>query len=270
MFENETSLLSARVAEVTLQPGATLRWFLGGGRRCGTIQRRFVFRLHEGARLELLGAFFGHHQRRLEFDLRIEHLAPRTTSYAASRRSLGSVPCELRENIHMFPKAKDANGRVDGHVLMLSRDAVANIVPDLEIEQRNVRASHGATIGQVSPDQLFYLATRGMDRGRGRAVHCGGFLSRNFFKLSDGSSAECFSIYFFTHLLMSTPTILCRLDDISDGGAKRVVFDGQSFAVFRHGKGSMPLAIVVLIKADHYQMDFWMEMWLSVLARGDV
>ena len=35
---------------------------------------------------------------------------------------------------------------------------------------------------------------------------------------------------------MSTPTILCRLDDISDGGAKRVVFDGQSFAVFRHGE----------------------------------
>ncbi|MEK7158806.1 MAG: SufD family Fe-S cluster assembly protein [Patescibacteria group bacterium] len=165
VVENETSLLSARVAEVTLQPGATLRWFLVAEGDVAHIQRRFVFRLHEGARLELLGAFFGHHQRRLEFDLRIEHLAPRTTSYAAFRGALwGASHVELRENIHMFPKAKDANGRVDGHVLMLSRDAVANIVPDLEIEQRNVRASHGATIGQVSPDQLFYLATRGMDR----------------------------------------------------------------------------------------------------------
>jgi Fe-S cluster assembly scaffold protein SufB len=162
--------------EVTLQPGSTLQWFLAAAGWKKKIRRRWTFRLQEGACLELDGAFVGAGLEHLGIHLLIEHLGPRTTSHATFRGALwGHAHAELRENIHMFPEAEGADGRVDGHVLILSRQANANVVPNLEIEQRNVRASHGATIGRVSPEHLFYLATRGIDQSSAEQLIVDGF-----------------------------------------------------------------------------------------------
>lgn len=59
--------------------------------------------------------------------------------------------------------------------LMLSSDAEANSKPNLEIMSSDVKASHGATIGQLDQEQLFYLKTRGFSESQARRCMINGF-----------------------------------------------------------------------------------------------
>ena len=60
--------------------------------------------------------------------------------------------------------------------LLLSPDASAVALPNLEIEADDVRCSHGATIGQVDEDQMFYLTSRGLTRSQAERLLVFGFL----------------------------------------------------------------------------------------------
>ena len=49
-------------------------------------------------------------------------------------------------------------------------------MPSLEIEAHDVQASHGATVGQVDEEQVFYLMSRGLDRSEAKGLIVNGFL----------------------------------------------------------------------------------------------
>ena len=53
---------------------------------------------------------------------------------------------------------------------MLSEDATINTKPELQIYADDVRCTHGATIGQIDPESLFYLQARGIGREEARAM----------------------------------------------------------------------------------------------------
>ena len=59
--------------------------------------------------------------------------------------------------------------------LLLSEEAGARTLPNLEIEADDVRCSHGATVGQVDPGQLFYLMSRGLSRKQAERLLVFGF-----------------------------------------------------------------------------------------------
>ena len=61
--------------------------------------------------------------------------------------------------------------------LLLSADALVNTNPELEIFADDVKARHGATIGQIEDEQLFYLRSRGIDREEARKLLIRGFVS---------------------------------------------------------------------------------------------
>jgi Fe-S cluster assembly protein SufD len=54
--------------------------------------------------------------------------------------------------------------------LLLCEDAVINSKPQLEIFADDVKCTHGATIGQVDPEAIFYLRSRGIARDQARAL----------------------------------------------------------------------------------------------------
>jgi len=54
--------------------------------------------------------------------------------------------------------------------LLLSRDAKINTLPQLEIYADDVKCTHGATVGELDEEALYYLQTRGIDRKRGHAM----------------------------------------------------------------------------------------------------
>lgn len=49
-------------------------------------------------------------------------------------------------------------------VLLLGKNARAEVEPELEIDSNDVKASHSASVGQIDEEQLFYLMSRGLDR----------------------------------------------------------------------------------------------------------
>lgn len=62
--------------------------------------------------------------------------------------------------INIFPKAHKANSYLKQNNLLVSKNAVCNTSPQLEIKADDVKASHGATISGFDPDELFYLQSR--------------------------------------------------------------------------------------------------------------
>ena len=72
--------------------------------------------------------------------------------------------------IHVSPGAQRTASRQSSHNLLLSDHALMNTKPELQIHADDVKCSHGATIGQLDEDALFYLRSRGLDRQRARDV----------------------------------------------------------------------------------------------------
>ncbi len=68
------------------------------------------------------------------------------------------------------------DGHFTSHNLLLSNEAQINAKPELEIYADEVSCAHGATVGQLDEDQLFYLQTRGIDREHAVILLTEGFL----------------------------------------------------------------------------------------------
>ncbi|MFO0728419.1 MAG: SufD family Fe-S cluster assembly protein [Myxococcota bacterium] len=69
--------------------------------------------------------------------------------------------------------------------LLLSADATANTRPQLEIDAEDVACSHGATIGRIDEDQIFYLVSRGIDELEARRILTGAFAAEVLDRVSD-------------------------------------------------------------------------------------
>ena len=61
--------------------------------------------------------------------------------------------------------------------LLLSREALVHSIPQLEIEADDVKCKHGSTTGQVDPQSLFYLRSRGIGREAARSILTWAFAS---------------------------------------------------------------------------------------------
>ena len=71
--------------------------------------------------------------------------------------------------IYVAPGAQKANGYQANRNLVLSRGARADSIPGLEILADDVRCTHGATVGQLDEEQIFYLLSRGLPRAEARS-----------------------------------------------------------------------------------------------------
>lgn len=74
--------------------------------------------------------------------------------------------------------------------LLLSENAEANAKPQLEIDADDVKASHGAAIGTVNPQELFYLQSRCIEKSKAMAILCRGFADDVMFRLKDNQIRE--------------------------------------------------------------------------------
>jgi Fe-S cluster assembly protein SufD len=77
--------------------------------------------------------------------------------------------------IRVEPNAQKTNAYQENRNLLLSDSAHADSIPGLEIMANDVRCTHGATLGRVDREQLFYLMTRGLTRGEAERLIVRGF-----------------------------------------------------------------------------------------------
>jgi Fe-S cluster assembly protein SufD len=115
-----------------------------------------------------------------EFDTRTlqDHMSPHTTSDLLYKNALNDRARNTFGGlIRVEPHAHFTDAYQTVRNLLLSDDAEANSMPGLEILADNVKCSHGATSGQVSEDEMFYLLSRGIPATVARQLLVSGFLN---------------------------------------------------------------------------------------------
>jgi Fe-S cluster assembly protein SufD len=134
--------------------------------------------LGEAARSDMLSVSVANHAQ--EFDTRTlqDHMSPHTTSDLLYKNALNDRARNTFGGlIRVEPHAHFTDAYQTVRNLLLSDDAEANSMPGLEILADNVKCSHGATSGQVSEDEMFYLLSRGIPAPVARQLLVSGFLN---------------------------------------------------------------------------------------------
>lgn len=132
----------------------------------------------EGAGCMLNGLYIVDGKQHVDNFTEIEHAKPRGSSIELYKGILsGSGHGVFNGKIVVHKDAQKTDARQTNKNLLLSENAVVNTKPQLEIYADDVKCSHGSTIGQLDPDALFYLCSRGLGREEARNLLSFGFAS---------------------------------------------------------------------------------------------
>lgn len=131
----------------------------------------------EGAGADLRGVLSGNGGQHLDLHTWITHRGERTESFQDYRSVLdGRATSVFDGTIHVTHTAQKSRARQSNRNLLLSGEAVARAQPRLEIDADDVQCAHGATVGQLDPEALFYLRSRGIGLADARDLLVRGFL----------------------------------------------------------------------------------------------
>jgi Fe-S cluster assembly protein SufD len=127
--------------------------------------------LGEGASARLHGISFGQEQQSIDNQICIEHLAPDTQSAQLFKSVLRDrAKSTFAGKIVIRRNAQKADAKQRHQSLNFHSTAQSITRPELEIEADDVKAAHGATVGRLNEEELFYLQTRGISRSEGMAL----------------------------------------------------------------------------------------------------
>ena len=117
----------------------------------------------QGASGRMSGFYFTDGDQHLDHDTQQNHLAPNTTSDLLFKGALRDKSRSVWQGmIYVAPGAQKTDGYQANRNLVLSPQARADSIPGLEILADDVRCTHGATVGKIDADQVFYLRSRGI------------------------------------------------------------------------------------------------------------
>ena len=124
-----------------------------------------------GAHTDLLGVYLGSGRQVLDNHTSLNHRAPQCTSRQVYKGILDDHALGIfNGRIFVQREAQRTDAQQSNRALLLSGDARINTKPQLEIFADDVRCTHGATVGQLDPDQQFYLRARGIGEHEARAM----------------------------------------------------------------------------------------------------
>lgn len=117
----------------------------------------------DGATGRMSGFYFTDGDQHLDHDTQQNHLARSTTSDLLFKGALKDHSRSVWQGmIYVAPGAQKTDGYQANRNLVLSNQARADSIPGLEILADDVRCTHGATVGKVDPEPIFYLLSRGI------------------------------------------------------------------------------------------------------------
>lgn len=130
----------------------------------------------EGANCELDGLYLAGDRQLVDFHLNVLHKVPGCSSRENFRGILhGKGRAVFDGRILVAQDAQKTDAQLSNNNLLLTRSAEVDTKPQLEIYADDVKCSHGTTVGQLDPQHMFYLRSRGIDTGEARKMLCLGF-----------------------------------------------------------------------------------------------
>ena len=130
----------------------------------------------ESGASSLRAAFIGRDDQMLDFRTLQDHRAPRTTSDLLFMGAVADTSHSVYSGlIRVRRGAVKSDAMQTNHNLVLDEGAHADSVPNLDIEENDVKCSHGSTVGPVDEDQRYYLESRGIEPERAEQLIVAGF-----------------------------------------------------------------------------------------------
>jgi len=128
------------------------------------------------ARCDLKGLYLAGDTQLVDYHLDVDHRSPHCVSRESFKGILhGKGRAVFDGRIHVAPGARKTDAQLSNRNLLLSRSAEVDTKPQLEIFADDVKCSHGTTVGQIEPEALFYLRSRGISELAARRMLCLGF-----------------------------------------------------------------------------------------------
>ena len=131
----------------------------------------------DGADIEIHGAWRLSNRQHLDTQINVHHSIGGGTSRQTVRGVVDDrAKAVFNGRIHIAPDAQRTDAALSAKHMLLAPGAQAYAKPELEIYANDVRCAHGATMGQIDGDALFYLRSRGIDEVLARGLLISGFL----------------------------------------------------------------------------------------------
>jgi len=135
-----------------------------------------VLMAEEGAELELNGLALLDGNQVADTHSRIDHAVPHCSTRQLQKTIVdGHSRAIFNGKIYVHPGAQQTDAQQQARSLLLSEHARVDAKPELEIFADDVKCTHGAAIGQLDPEELFYLQSRGLDLVTARNLLTYGF-----------------------------------------------------------------------------------------------
>ncbi len=140
----------------------------------------------EGSTSKNFSLFFGANKQNFDFCFNTIHNAPNTISDMLTKGALNNKAKAIcRGLVRIEQNASKSNGYQKEDTLLLSKEAEVNPIPNLEINNHDVRCTHGATVSQIDNEKLFYLKSRGLEEKEARRLIVDGFFEPFIMKIEN-------------------------------------------------------------------------------------
>ena len=131
----------------------------------------------ENCNLNLNGVYLSSKNQHHDLTTAIYHDVPNCTSKQIVRGVLGGKATGVFQGkVRVAPDAQKTDGQQMSRAILLSENAIANAKPELEIYADDVICAHGATVGEIDDEQLFYLKSRGISEKNAKQILITAFL----------------------------------------------------------------------------------------------
>lgn len=145
----------------------------------GSDYGRVAYYVHlagEGAQAEMSGLYFGFGHQTLDQQITVVHAAKDCTSRQSYRGVLDDASTGVwNGGVDVRPGADGTDSEQSNDNLLLSRQAEVNSMPRLEILADEVSCQHGATVGQLDQEALYYMRSRGIPKAEASRLLINGF-----------------------------------------------------------------------------------------------
>lgn len=130
-----------------------------------------------GAESEVNGVFLTGGEERAELAIRTNHLVPDCSSRSVARGVAGGKSVGRFEGmVYVAKDAQRTDAEQQNRNLLLSEGARIETMPQLEIYADDVKCSHGATVGQMAEEAVYYMRQRGLAEEQARRLQITGFV----------------------------------------------------------------------------------------------
>lgn len=138
----------------------------------------------------LFGAYLGRGHQHMDHTTRVHHDHPGCKTEELFKGALDDHAHGVFQGlVHVAPGAVRTDARQRNMNLLLSDHAVADTKPELEILCDDVKCAHGATVGDLDADEIFYLRARGLDADTARRLLLAGYIDDLIGRLEDDALA---------------------------------------------------------------------------------